>query len=140
MVIDVNLLVELLFVSDWTFSFDLCICFSNVYYVLRTVKALKSTEISKVITHIIARLFLKISLLSYLTNQVSYCVLVTYLSLIADRYDRKICFEEIIYRWLTLHTCEKWHAKKVLSDVNSVSFIPCISLFAHAKRDKEEWW
>jgi len=39
-------------------------------------------------------------------------VLVTYLSLIADRYDRKICFEEIIYRWLTLHTCEKWHAKK----------------------------
>jgi len=32
-----NLLVELLFVSDWIFSFDLCICFSNVYYVLRTV-------------------------------------------------------------------------------------------------------
>ena len=28
--------------------------------------------------------------------------------------------------------------KKVLSDVNLVSFIPCISLFAHAKRDKEE--
>lgn len=55
-----NLFVELLFVSDRTSPCNLRICFSNVYYVLRTVKALKSTEISKVITHIIARLFLKL--------------------------------------------------------------------------------